>query len=320
MKIVVTGAAGFIGYSVSQYILNTGSKFKILGLDNIDNYYSTRLKRNRIKNIRDKNFYFFKIDICNFTKLEKIFKKFNPDIVIHLAAQAGVRYSIDHPRKYINSNVLGYFNILEMCRKFKIKKVIYASSSSVYGDSKIFPLNENNKINPKNVYALSKKFDEELSSVYSNLYNLKITGLRLFTVYGEWGRPDMFIFKYLKSALLKKVFYLNNYGNHSRDFTFIGDVVKIIYKLIIIKQKKSHEIFNLCSGKSVKLMNVIKIINKYISAPLIVKKAFQKADVIKTHGNNKKILSHIHFKEFTKINAGLEKTIRWYLSNRNNLK
>jgi UDP-glucuronate 4-epimerase len=320
MKILITGAAGFIGYSLSHHISNKQKKSKILGIDNIDNYYSTKLKRNRIKNIRDKNFYFSKIDICNLNKLEKIFKRFNPDVVIHLAAQAGVRYSIDKPRKYINSNILGYFNILEMCRNFKVKKIIYASSSSVYGDSKNFPLEENDKINPKNVYALSKKFDEELSSVYSNLYNLKIVGLRLFTVYGEWGRPDMFIFKYLRSALLKKVFYLNNYGNHSRDFTYIGDVVKIISKLISIKQKRRHEIFNVCSGKSIKLMNIIKIINKYVSVPLIIKKPFQKADVIKTHGNNKKILSHVHFKKFTNIHIGLEKTIDWYLCNINNFK
>ena len=205
MKILITGVAGFIGFNLAQHILKIDKKNKIIGLDILNNYYSVELKKNRLKALKNKNFSFLKIDICKKKKLEKIFKIHKPDLVINLAAQAGVRYSVDYPAKYIDANVLGYFNILDLCRKYNIKKLLYASSSSVYGDNKVFPLNEKKIINPKNVYALTKKFNEEISEVYSDFYKMRIVGLRFFTVYGEWGRPDMFFFKYLHSSVFKMI-------------------------------------------------------------------------------------------------------------------
>ena len=255
MRIIITGVAGFIGYSLAKHLLTSKKNIKILGIDNLNNYYSVRFKKKRLRNLRNKYFYFKKIDICDFKKTEKIFRSFKPTVVINLAAQAGVRYSIEFPEKYIKSNINGYFNIIELCKKFNVKRIIYASSSSVYGDSKEFPLKEDLAVKPKNIYALSKKFNEELSEIYSKLYNIQFIGLRLFTVYGEWGRPDMFFFKYLSAAMFKKFFYLNNYGNHSRDFTYIKDAVEIISALLFKKLKldNSHEIYNICSSSPVKL-------------------------------------------------------------------
>ena len=319
MRIIITGVAGFIGYSLAKHLLTSKKNIKILGIDNLNNYYSVRFKKKRLRNLRNKYFYFKKIDICDYKKTEKIFKSFKPTVVINLAAQAGVRYSIEFPEKYIKSNINGYFNIIELCKKFNVKRIIYASSSSVYGDSKEFPLKEDLAVKPKNIYALSKKFNEELSEIYSKLYNIQFIGLRLFTVYGEWGRPDMFFFKYLSAAMFKNFFYLNNYGNHSRDFTYIKDAVEIISALLFKKLKlnNSHEIYNICSSSPVKLDKIIKHLNKYVNSPKIIKRKLQKADVIKTFGDNKKIVSYTNYKNFTKISEGIKKVSLWYLNNKN---
>tara|TARA_B100000795_G_C22796877_1_gene439805 strand:+ start:2050 stop:3012 length:963 start_codon:yes stop_codon:yes gene_type:complete len=315
MKILITGVAGFIGFNLAKHLLEIDKKVKIIGIDILNNYYSIKLKKSRLNNLRGKKFTFLKIDICNKKILDKVFKKHKPDVVINLAAQAGVRYSVEHPGKYIDANVVGYFNILDLSKKYKIKKILYASSSSVYGENKVFPLSEKTIINPKNIYALTKKFDEEVSEIYSNFYNMKIVGLRFFTVYGEWGRPDMFFFKYLFASKFKKIFYLNNYGNHTRDFTYVGDVVKIIYKLIKKDTKKMHDIFNISSNTPVKLKEVIKQLNRYVKKPSIIKRKFQRADVIKTHGDNKKITLFTKYYKFEKIENGIKKTALWFLNN-----
>ena len=204
MKILITGVAGFIGFNLAKFFLETNKKIKIIGIDNLDDYYSVKLKKDRIKNINKfKNFKFIKLDVYNKKALDKLFKKNKFDYVYHLAAQAGVRYSIENPQKYYNSNIIGFTNLLEVLRKNKVKKIIYASSSSVYGDSKKFPLKENLILKPKNIYALSKKFNEDLANVYKDLYKLNILGIRFFTVFGEWGRPDMFMLKYLKNIFWK---------------------------------------------------------------------------------------------------------------------
>ena len=203
MKILVTGVAGFIGFNLSKFLLD--KKFKVIGLDNINNYYSINLKKDRLKKLkRNDNFKFYKIDLRNIKKLDEIFKKHKFDAIFHFAAQAGVRHSVDNPRKYIDSNISGFFNILEKVRIKKIKKFFYASSSSVYGNSKLFPLKEKNLLFPTNTYSLTKKFNEDLSLIYSKFYNIKSIGLRFFTVYGEWGRPDMFYSKVLDAAFKKK--------------------------------------------------------------------------------------------------------------------
>lgn len=313
MKILITGCAGFIGFNLAKALLE--KNFFVLGIDNYDNYYSIKLKKKRVLALkRFKNFKFMKIDITNKSLLKKNLEKKKIDTIIHLAAQAGVRYSMVNPQKYINSNILGFVNVIELSKMLKIKKLIYASSSSVYGDSKNFPVNEKLSINPKNIYALSKKINEDLASNYSSLYNIPMIGLRFFTVYGEWGRPDMFMMKYLDASKNKKKFFLNNFGYHERDFTYISDVTYLLSKLINKKFYKQHDIFNICSNTPVNLKTIISYLSKKIKPPKIIKIQLQKADVIKTHGDNKKILNFLNLKsyKFTNINTGLNKTFDWF--------
>ena len=314
MNIIITGAVGFIGFNLAKYLLKKSPHINIYAIDNINNYYSTKLKKDRLNILKKhKNFYFFKSDInciANISRLNKIKIQY----IIHLAAQAGVRYSIKNPKKYLESNINGFFKILEFCKQRKINKVVYASSSSVYGDQKKFPLNEQLKINPLNFYGFSKKNNEEMAEIYSKLYKINLIGLRFFTVYGEWGRPDMFMLKYLRYLFYKKPkFYLYNYGNHFRDFTYIGDVVKIIDKILKPKNFDKHKIFNICSNRPVKLTSVIQKINLITGKNLkIAKTKLQIADIIKTHGCNKKIIRFVNHKKFATLNFGLNNLINWF--------
>ena len=313
MKILVTGAAGFIGYSFSNHLLNS-TKYKITGIDNLNNYYDPKIKQERLKLLKKhKNFKFKKIDLCSNKKINQIFKENKFDFVFHFAAQAGVRYSIDHPRKYIDANISGFFNIIENSKKHNVKRLFYASSSSVYGENTNFPLRESEKIYPKNMYGLSKKINEEISKIYNNYYGLKLIGFRFFTVYGEWGRPDMMMLKYINSHFTKKEFKLFNYGNHSRDFTYIGDVVKIL-ELLIEKNNKlpDNDILNICSNKPINLNEIIKFMKKNDINPKIKKIALQQADILKTHGDNSKLLKYINYKKFADWRESLKKTIEWY--------
>lgn len=311
MKILVTGVAGFIGFNLSKFLLD--KKFKVIGLDNINNYYSINLKKDRLKKLkRNDNFKFYKIDLRNIKKLDEIFKKHKFDAIFHFAAQAGVRHSVDNPRKYIDSNISGFFNILEKVRIKKIKKFFYASSSSVYGNSKLFPLKEKNLLFPTNTYSLTKKFNEDLSLIYSKFYNIKSIGLRFFTVYGEWGRPDMFYSKVLDAAFKKKKLYVNNYGNHSRDFTYIKDVNLILYNLLKSKNIARNEILNICSNKPLNIVKLIKSLEKEAVKIKVYKRKIQKADVIKTHGDNKKIKKYKLIKKFTPFEIGIKNTLDWY--------
>ena len=313
MNILITGAAGFIGFSFAKQLLKK-NKFSITGIDNFENYYDVNLKKRRINELKkNKKFNFLKGTVCNQKLVEKLFKKKKFKIVFNFAAQAGVRYSIDHPRKYIENNINGFFNIIECCKKFKVERFFFASSSSVYGENNNYPLSEKEKIYPKNIYALSKKNNEEIASLYEKYYNLKSVGLRFFTVYGEWGRPDMFIMKYINSYRQKKVFYLNNYGNHLRDFTYINDVTKILENLTMKRKKiKKFEIYNVCSNKPINLEKVIKFMNKNNIKPKLKKVGLQKADIYKTHGNNKKIIKITKFSKFTTLEKGLVNTLGWY--------
>jgi UDP-glucuronate 4-epimerase len=312
MKILVTGCAGFLGFHLCQSILKKNKNCQIIGIDNLNKYYSVSLKKKRLSFLKKhKNFKFYKLDIAYYNKLKKIFNDNSFAFVVNLAAQAGVRYSISNPREYINSNILGFFNITELCRKYKVKKIYYASSSSVYGEKKIFPIKENSQTYPKNIYSLSKKNNEEIAEIYSHYYNIQFIGLRFFTIYGEWGRPDMLILKYILKCVKKDTFYLNNYGNHFRDFTYVKDVVENILRLTRKKIKKKHEIFNICSNNPVSIKWVLDEINKEFGQPKIIKKPKQKADVYKTHGSNKKISKITKFKNYTKISKGLTNVIDW---------
>ncbi len=314
MQILITGTAGFIGFGITKYLLNS-SNVKIIGIDNFNNYYSKKLKKDRIKELsKHKKFSFFNINILNKKKLEKIFKVKKINLIINLAAQAGVRYSLEKPNEFVDNNIQGFYNLIDVSKKYGIKKIIYASSSSIYGDSKRFPLKEDQKVNPKNIYALSKKINEDMAEVFSKQYNISFIGLRFFTVYGEWGRPDMFLMKYLTSSYNKKSnFYLNNFGKHTRDFTYILDVCKIISKLLFSKKKLDHEIFNICSNKPKKLTDIIEKINSLTNKkPKLFKRKLQQADVVKTHGANKKIKNFIGNQNFTPIDVGLKNTIEWF--------
>ena len=316
MKILVTGCVGFIGFHLCKELLRK-KNIEILGLDNINSYYSTKLKKLRLNYLKkNRGFKFIKLDISNYSKLEIIFKKNKFDIIINLAAQAGVRYSIINPIEYVSSNTLGFSNILDLSKKYKIQKLFYASSSSVYGDQKGFPIKENRKLFPKNMYSLSKKNNEEIAEIYSDHYGIKTVGLRFFTVYGEWGRPDMMMMKYIDCFYKNKLFYLNNYGNHSRDFTYIGDVVNILY-LLLKKQKKlkDFDLLNICSNQPINLKKIISFMKKNKINPKIKKVSLQKADILKTHGDNQKLLKIIKYNKFSNWQNSVEKTILWYQKN-----
>ena len=312
-NVVVTGCCGFIGFSLSQKLLNN-KNIKVIGLDIINDYYDVNLKQQRLKLLKqNKNFQFKKVDIKNYNLLKKIFHKDKIDIIYNFAAQAGVQYSIKNPKKYMDSNCMGFFNILELARKSGVKNIFYASSSSVYGDSKKFPVIENFDLKPKNFYGFSKKTNEEMAEIYSRYYGIKTIGLRFFTVFGPWGRPDLVINKLIDSFFKNKIFYLNNFGKHVRDFTYIDDVIKIILKLSINnKNVKDCEIFNICGSQPVSLLYLIKLFKKKVGKPKIIKRAFQKGDILKSYGSNRKLNKVLGKLKFTNFDDGFVDTLEWY--------
>ena len=316
MKVLITGSAGFIGYNLAKNLLEKKG-FKIVGIDNFNDYYDVNLKKKRNNLLKKyKNFEFIKIDIRNKIKLEKIFMKKNFDFVFHFAAQAGVRYSIDHPRKYVESNLMGFYNILENVKKYKVKRLFYASSSSVYGENKNFPLNEKENIFPKNIYGLSKKVNEEIGLIFNRYYKVKLIGLRFFTIYGEWGRPDMMMIKFISSYYKNKIFKLYNFGNHVRDFTYVGDAVNIMYLLLKNHKKLNNfDILNICSNNPINLKEIVSFMKKNKINPKIKKVTLQKAEILKTHGDNSKLLKYIKFTKFSNWKESLKKTIVWYQKN-----
>ena len=324
MNIVVTGSAGFIGYHVSKYLLaklSPKKKIKIIGIDNLNNYYDIKLKEKRIKDLRkNKNFYFHKINISNFNKLDKIFKSNKIDYVINLAAQAGVRYSIQNPTTYFNSNLKGFFNILEIARLYKIKHLITASTSSVYGNKRKFPIGEEDDTNkPLSFYAATKKSNEVMAFSYSNIYSIPITCLRFFTVYGPYGRPDMFLYKYVDAAFKNKNIYLFNKGNHVRDFTYVDDVTKSIFKLLKKPptNKDNYQVLNIGNGNPVLLKDFIKTIDSKINKlPKITYANLQNGDVYKTHAKVDKLKKIINYKPKTSHKNGIKNFIDWYKKNK----
>tara|TARA_Y100001970_G_scaffold105163_1_gene131732 strand:- start:454 stop:1428 length:975 start_codon:yes stop_codon:yes gene_type:complete len=314
MNILITGCAGFIGFHLTEFLSKKYKKSKIIGFDNINNFYSPILKKMRIKVLKkNKNFFFKKIDLENKKKIENIFKRNKIKIVIHLAAQAGVRDSLKMPNSYFKSNFIGFMNIVNVSNNNKVKKFIFASSSSVYGDKKKFPLKENMNISPKNIYSATKKINEDIANDLSKISNMKMIGLRFFTVYGKFGRPDMFIFKFLNSLLNNKKFYLYNKGNHYRDYTHIDDVVNIIFSLIKKKITKKFQIFNICSNDPIDLNKLVKFISNFANIkPKIIKKKRNSIEVLKTHGDNKKILGFLKIKLTKNIFFELPTIIQWY--------
>lgn len=319
MNILVTGAAGFIGFHIAKLFLK--KNYKVIGIDNVDDYYSVKIKYRRINQLKKfKKFKFFKLDLINFKKVEKNLKKQKIDQIYHFAAQAGVRYTISNPEKYVKNNIVVFYNLLELTKKFDIKKMFFASSSSVYGDQKKYPVNETFSLNEKNIYGFSKKINEKSAKVYSNYNDTKFIGLRFFTVFGEWGRPDMLIYKYMKAIFEKKIFKLNANGSHYRDFTYIKDVEKIIEKISKKRIKNKYQIFNICSNNPINVKHVVNSINNYIGKKNKVYKInpeiLKRIEVNKTHGDNKKILKFINGLKFTKFDDALNSTIAWYIKNK----
>ena len=316
MKILVTGVAGFIGFHLVKKLLD--KKIIVYGIDNINDYYDRGIKKARLKELKKyKNFFFNLTSLSNKQKINNIVKKNKISYIINLAAQAGVRYSISNPQEYFTSNIEGFFNILEISKENKIKHLIYASTSSVYGNNKKFPLNEESKTDqPLSFYAASKKTNEVMAYSYSNIYKLPTTGLRFFTVYGPFGRPDMALFKFTKSLFTNKQISLFNNGNHSRDFTYIDDIVEGIFLLIKKPSNKiiPYNIFNIGSNSPKKLNLFIKIIEKLVNKKSKIKKLpLQLGDVKKTHASINKLTKYVGYKPKYNIYIGIKKFVDWYI-------
>ncbi len=314
MNFLITGCAGFIGFHITDFLCRKYKKSKIHGIDNLNNFYSIKLKNIRLKKLRNnKNFYFKKLDLNEKNKIENIFKNNKIDIVLNFAAQAGVRDSLKMPKSYFDSNFQGFLNLIGLSEKYNIKKFIFASSSSVYGDQKKFPINENNKIVPKNIYSATKKINEDIALDLSKISKMKLIGLRFFTVYGKYGRPDMFVYKYLKTLFTRKKFDLFNRGKNFRDYTHIEDVVNIIDRIVNKKLKKNFDLFNICSNKPIDIYKLSVFISNYlrIKSKLELKKR-NTIEVIKTHGNNRKILKLLNYKIKKNIFLELPAIIDWY--------
>ncbi|MEH6748613.1 MAG: NAD-dependent epimerase/dehydratase family protein [Maribacter arcticus] len=333
MKVLVTGAAGFIGYHVVKKLSN--SNIQVVGLDNLNDYYDVNLKLSRLKElgidiksnffeqkkIKGKNnVYFYKEDICNTAFIESLFKKEKFDIVIHLAAQAGVRYSITNPDAYIDSNIYGFYNILKNCKNHKIDHFIYASSSSVYGNSRKTPFSTLDSVNePISLYAATKKSNELLAHTYSHLYNLKTTGLRFFTVYGPWGRPDMAYFKFVKAILADENIPVYNKGKLKRDFTYIDDIVNGIDRIVTKgfisnSENKNYSIYNIGNGNPIELMEFITIIEKHLKKKAKIEMLpMQEGDVYKTWAEISDLEKNYDYTPNTTLDFGIKKFVDWYL-------
>lgn len=323
MKILLTGSAGFVGYHLSKKLINHGHE--VYGIDSLNSYYDPQLKIDRINNLKkhDKNnlFIFEKLDIANNTDIGTVFKGNKFELVINLAAQAGVRYSLENPSAYLESNINGFFNILENIKKFDVKNLIYASSSSVYGSNEKIPFaTKDNTDNPVSIYAATKKSNEMLASAYSHLHDIKCIGLRFFTVYGPFGRPDMAYYSFTRKIDSGEPINVFNNGNLSRDFTYIDDIVNPIIKMIHnpLKIKKygnnrNHIIYNIGNNKPVNLSKFIKIIEMNLNKKAKIKyKPMQPGDVYTTYANIDPLIEDYNYQPKTNIDEGLKKFIDWY--------
>ena len=316
MNLLVTGCAGFIGFHTCKRIL-ANKNVKIVGIDSLNNYYSVKIKKKRLKLLKkNKNFIFFKNNLKNEFLLKKIFIKYKIKYVIHLGAQAGVRYSVENPKSYLNNNLISFFNVLNLSKIYKIRHFIFASTSSVYGNPNKFPVRENfNTDHPLSFYAATKKSNEIMAYSYSNMFKLPSTAIRLFTVYGPDGRPDMALFKFTKKILNKEKIELFNNGNHTRDFSYIDDVVEYIARIIkkTPKDKIPFQIFYIGTGKPRKLIDYLKLIEKNLKVKSKVKNLpLQKGDMKKTHSNITKIKNKTNYTPKVNIEDGIKNFVEWY--------
>jgi UDP-glucuronate 4-epimerase len=332
MKVLVTGAAGFIGSHVSLYLLERGDE--VVGLDNINDYYDVNLKLSRLERVKQhknaENFTLIKMDVEDREGMPALFAEHKFDKVVHLAAQAGVRYSIENPHAYIDANIVGYMNILEGCRHNKVQHLVYASSSSVYGANEDMPFSVHDNVDhPLSLYAASKKANELMAHTYSHLYNLPTTGLRFFTVYGPWGRPDMALFLFTKAILDEKPIQVFNYGKHRRDFTYIDDIVEGIIRTLDntatgnpdwngktpdpSTSKAPWRVYNIGNQSPVELLDYIETLENALG-----KKAkkellpLQPGDVPDTYADVEALVADIGYRPETTIQEGIGNFVNWY--------
>ena len=342
-KVLVTGMAGFIGYHLSKLLVASG--YNVVGLDNINDYYDPNLKLARLTdlgfNIQEieynslleiENCAFIKLDLTDLENIKNLFKEQKFDFVVNLAAQAGVRYSLENPHSYVDSNITGFLNILESCRAYPVEHLIFASSSSVYGLSEEVPFQEDNCTDhPLAIYAASKKANEMMAHSYANLYNIPCTGLRFFTVYGPWGRPDMALHLFTEAMVNDREFEVFNNGNMSRDFTYVGDIVESIKRLIPLapkennpafnpkkptpsKSSKAYQLFNIGNNSPVALMDFVKAVEKALGKKgKIIFKPMQPGDVQSTYANVESLFNYINFKPETNLEDGVKAFVDKYL-------
>lgn len=334
MKYLVTGSSGFIGSNLSKRLLEDGNNI-IVGIDNMNEYYDIRLKENRLNSLLKKqNYIFYKEDISNKQKIFEIFENEKPDCVINLAAQAGVRYSIENPDAYIESNLIGFYNILEACRNYPVKHLVYASSSSVYGTNQKVPYSTDDKVdNPVSLYAATKKSNELLAHAYSKLYEIPSTGLRFFTVYGPAGRPDMAYFGFTNKLIKRETIKIFNYGNCKRDFTYIDDIVEGIIRVINKPPEKKigedglpippYKIYNIGNGHPENLLDFVNILQEELVRAKVLPEDYdfdshkelvpmQLGDVPITYADTTDLEKDFGYKPSTDLRAGLRKFVQWY--------
>lgn len=334
MKVLVTGAAGFIGSFLCKKLLETTND-EIVGLDNLNDYYDVPLKEARLDMLKAyNNFTFIKGDISDKPFIDQLFDKYKFDIVVNLAAQAGVRYSIDHPDVYISSNIIGFYNILEACRYHPVKHLVYASSSSVYGGNKKVPFSTEDKVdNPVSLYAATKKSNELLAHAYSKLYNIPTTGLRFFTVYGPMGRPDMAYFSFTNKLIKGETIEIFNYGNCKRDFTYIDDIVDGIVKVMNKAPEKRngddglpippYKIYNIGNSNPENLLDFVQILSEELVRAGVLPNDYdfeshkklvpmQKGDVPVTYADTSDLEKDFGYKPSTSLREGLRKFAEWY--------
>jgi len=312
-KILVTGAAGFIGFHLSKKLLSMG--YSIFGLDNLNDYYDVNLKQARLNQLSQiENFEFQKIDIAEADSLKQVFTDFQPNKVVNLAAQAGVRYSLENPQAYIDANVTGFMNILECCRHHKVNGLIYASSSSVYGGNTKIPFSVEDRVDhPISIYAASKKANELMAHTYSHLFGLNTTGLRFFTVYGPWGRPDMAMYIFANKIQKGEPIPVFNNGQMKRDFTFIDDI--IAGTVAAIEKNETCEVFNLGNNNWENLMDMIGLIEHELGRKADIQfMGMQPGDVEKTFADIEHSTQKLGYKPTTTINEGIPQFINWFKS------
>ena len=313
MKILVTGAAGFIGAALSLRLLERGDD--VIGVDNLNDYYDINLKHARLARLTPyKNFKFVQCNIADRAAMENLFATEKIERVVNLAAQAGVRYSITNPHVYAESNLMGFLNILEGCRNHQIDHLIYASSSSVYGANTKLPFSTEDGVdNPVSLYAATKKANELMAHSYSHLYGFATTGLRFFTVYGEWGRPDMSPFIFARQILAGKPIDLFNYGNHQRDFTYIDDIVEGILRVIDKPAKSPNQIYNIGNSHPEQLLTFVEILEKHLGKTAVKNLLpLQAGDVQDTYADVSDLMCDFDYSPKTPLDIGIEKFVHWY--------